>query len=168
MTLNIQDYKLDGFEKVCDIKLQGNNFYYENINQPLMYADHKSWVYLIVDDNEVVKVGETGQPLGIRRKNEQWWETDPQPLTGSKSRFGRYINGDDTDRYCRESLQESIYSNTVAFWAKKCDYVETPYTFCGAPAGTVISTFHKDLEKKYLDNIVKKTGALPRLNKGRA
>ena len=175
MSLNINDYKIDGFQKVCDVKLQNNaaHWKYENINTSVMFADHRSWVYFIVENDEIIKVGESGNPLGIRKKNDYPWVCDdykhePQPLTGSKCRFGRYINGDGTDASIRYELRESIQKNNISLWALKCDYVEVPFTMCGSPAGTLISTVHKDLEKRYLDFIEDTVGAKPRLNKGRA
>lgn len=172
MPLNVHNYKIDGFQKVCDITLHDDNFNfwrYENINESLMYADHRSWVYFIVEDDTIIKVGETGNPLGIRKNTSGWFEIDPQPLTGSKCRTGRYINGDGTDKAIREQLFESMYNeiSNYSFWAKKCEYIETPFTIWGNSYNT-IATVHKDLEKQYLDFIVEHTKSLPRLNKGRA
>jgi hypothetical protein len=171
MALNINNYINDGFQKVCNVKaVDKNHWEYFNIDQSLMYSDHRSWVYFIVENQTILKVGETGNPLGIRRKgkNESWSLNEPQPKSGSESRFGRYMNGEGTDAYVRETLQESIQHNDISLWAKKCDYVQTPYTIWNAPAGTALMTMHKDLEKKYIDFIVSQTYQLPLLNKGRA
>jgi hypothetical protein len=169
MPLNINNYKIDGFQKVCDITLKldnHNHWYYENINYQVMYDTHRSWVYFIVEDNEIIKVGETGNPLGIQ-KVEFWW--DQQPLSGSKCRIGRYINGDGTDESIREQLFESMHKklNSYSFWAKKCNYISLPFTIWGNPY-TTNATIHKDLEKQYLDFIKTHTGTLPRLNKSRS
>lgn len=170
--LNIHNYTLDGFKKVCDIKISPKNskhWYYENIDQSIMYADHKSWVYFIVENDEIIKVGETGNPLGIRKNSHSWYNNNPQPLSGSKCRLGRYINGDQTDADIRETLFESINNNNkLSFWAKQCTYIVTPFTIWGNAYGNSVATIHKDLEKKYLDFIVEEFGTLPRLNKGRA
>jgi hypothetical protein len=171
MTLNIQNFIIDGFQKVCDIDIHPNNhenWYYRNINHSIMFANHKSWVYFIVEDNEIIKVGETGNPLGIRKESD-WYSSNPQPLSGSKCRTGRYINGDGTDRVIRDGLYESISNkrHNYSFWAKKCDYITTQFTICGQPY-TTFATVHKDLEKQYLDFININFGTYPRLNKGRA
>lgn len=170
MTLDINNYKIDGFKKVCNVTSTYKNYWeYTDIDEDLLFSDHRSWVYFIVENDTILKVGETGNPLGIRKKsNKLSWKQNIQPKTGSESRFGRYMKGSDTDEYVRDALLESIQINQISLWAKKCDYVETPYTIWGSSAGSVTATFHKDLEKKYLDYIVDQTGSLPRLNKGRA
>jgi hypothetical protein len=164
--LNVNNYTVDGFKKVCDVIPQiYNNFWaYENVNETLMFDPHKSWVYFIVDKDEIVKVGETGNPLGIRKKLNS---NDNQPQSGSTSRFGRYINGDGTDYAIRTALNESVYNGTVSLWAKKCDYVQTSFSLWGAPAGTAVACVHKDIELKYIDFIKQKTGNNPILNKSR-
>ena len=59
---------------------------------------------LEVDGETIVKIGETGNPLGIRTSR-----TD-QPLKGTKCRFGRLIShrNDVTDQSIRDTLEESV------------------------------------------------------------
>ena len=80
-----------------------------------MFSPHNSWVYFIVDGDTIVKVGETSQPLGIES------EYHNQPITGTKSRLGRYRKGDQTDTYIRNELVESVKNNQVSIWARKCE-----------------------------------------------
>jgi hypothetical protein len=154
--------------RVCTINLTiDNNWYYSDIDKDIMFDDHTSWVYFITINGHIVKIGETGNPLGI--KNENWsydrseWET--QPKKGSKSRFGRYRNGDTTDERIRFELEENIKSkkNKVEFYAIKCKEltVEVPML------GTVSSQIHKALEKSLLDYFKLHNGTYPRLNVGR-
>jgi hypothetical protein len=63
--ININSYLKDGFEKVCDVIQTYGEWKYTNINRELMYYTHTSWVYFIVENEEIVKCGETGNPLGI-------------------------------------------------------------------------------------------------------
>ena len=159
--LNVTTYAKDGFYKVCRVSQceYTANWHYYEINEDIMFCDHKSWVYFIVDDTEIVKVGETGNPLGIRNKVDK-------NTTGSTSRLGRYMNGDQSDQFVRDSLADSVDKGTVAIYAKKCDYIETPVVLGGVKTYAK-STIHKDLEMQYLDHIYFHTGQYPRLNKGR-
>lgn len=91
--LDISSYLCDGFKKVCDVRINNNIWYYENIDTELMFSDHCSWIYAIVDQNTIIKIGETSRPLGILPKSKKT-SIDIQPLTGSKSRLGRYRSGD--------------------------------------------------------------------------
>ena len=163
---NICHYKKDGFEKVCDVyinRLDGG-WAYKNINHDLMYSNHRSWIYFIVADKEIVKAGETGNPLGIQ---EAWiyGNQESQPRTGSISRLGRYRKGDGTDSYIRESLKNDLRAGkTVSFWAKKCP-VKTIQERIGDQVIDIKHTFHKDLEQAYLQHFRDQAGRLPRLNK---
>jgi hypothetical protein len=144
-----------------------NYWYYSDIDRDIMFSDHTSWVYFITINGYIVKIGETGNPLGI--ENEYWsydpseWET--QPKKGSKSRFGRYRNGDTTDERIRYELNEDIKSenNKVEFYATKCKELTVKLPILG----TVSSQIHKALEKKLLDYFKLHTGTYPRLNTGR-
>jgi hypothetical protein len=100
-TLNINEYINDGFEKVCDVTNYGVDWMYKNINKDLMYSDHNSWVYFIVENETIVKCGETGNPLGIPEQRGYLWEYPIQPVGNSKSRFGRLRKGDGTDAFIR-------------------------------------------------------------------
>lgn len=65
--VNIHFLEPDGFKKVCDVvALKDKTWRYKNINKDLMYSDHTSWVYAIVLGKSIVKIGETGVPLGIK------------------------------------------------------------------------------------------------------
>ena len=160
--LNINSYIADGFVKVCDVMLDADDdqfWKYTNNNEDVMYSDHRSWIYFIVDDDEIVKAGETGNPLGIRGK-------DPtQPITGTMGRLGRYRKMlDKTDMPIRDSLREQVRAGKVSIWALKCNMIEIPCLIAGNVSKTILSN-HKDLEMRYLDIIKERTGSYPRLNK---
>lgn len=159
--LTIENYQIDGFVRVCKVESDYyNRWYYSSINEQVMFAEHRSWVYFIVVDGEIVKVGETGNPLGVRMK------TSNQPKMGSEGRFGRYRAGDMTDAYIREELAAEVNRGSVYLWARRCEMVTVSTSVCGQDDITVTS-FHKDLEMRYLDYIFSQTGSLPRLNKAR-
>jgi hypothetical protein len=164
--LNINQFVNDGFEKVCDVVAFVNPSWtwgYKNINQSLMYADHKSWVYFIVLDSTIVKVGETGNPLGIKGKIS--YKHEPQPITGSKSRFGRLSSGDTTDHYIRTSLLPYVKNgHNVSLWAKKCEIVTISESIGGIEQ-QVRTTKHKNLEDLYLRHFMDQLGYLPDFNK---
>lgn len=102
--------KHKGFKYVCGIELQDYNngsdrWLYCEIEKDIMYSKSKGWIYIITLEGEIFKIGETGQPLGIRNKRTG------QPLQGSKSRLGRYLvdnmqgkksQKDDSDKRVRE------------------------------------------------------------------
>lgn len=155
--------------RVCTINNVSyyNHWYYSDIDRDVMFSNHTSWVYFITINGFIVKIGETGNPLGI--ENACWsydqkdWEF--QPKTGSKSRFGRYRNGDTTDERIRYELLEDIKSekNKIEFYAIKCEELTVDLPMLG----TVSSQIHKALEKKLLDYFKLHTGTYPRLNTGR-
>ena len=65
--LNIYNYIDDGFVKIADVRQYGSTPRYTewslvNQNEDFLYMDHRSWVYMIVDGQEIVKVGETKAP----------------------------------------------------------------------------------------------------------
>jgi len=162
--IGIDQFKEDGFERVCTVRdpsSSGEFWMYDDIREDLMFSDHRSWVYFIVVNEEVWKVGETGNPLGIRYKRTQ----SSQPIPGSRSRLGRYRFGDTTDEYVREELAfEFRQGATVEIWAKQCPVAATPVLVAGNTE-EVGSAIHKELEMAYLDWIWQKTHTLPRLNK---
>jgi hypothetical protein len=159
--LDIKSYIKDGFEHVCDITEYQGNWHYTGQGR-YMYDPHTSWVYAITNNDVIEKIGESGNPLGIRGSGNQ-------PRSGSTSRLGRYPNGGGTDKFVRDSLRSAIQAgNQVSIWAKKCDIIETAVTIDGM-SRTVNSAIHKELEKEYLDYIKKgNAGNYPNLNKGRA
>jgi hypothetical protein len=162
--VNINSYLADGFEKVCDVIGDYNEWQYKNINRELMYSTHKSWVYFVVENEEIVKCGETGNPLGIRETyGSVRYET--QPVGSSKCRFGRLRKGDGTDGYIRESLYDRMKAGyKISLWAKKCR-MHVLKENIGGIEQKVDTSFHKSLEQMYLNNFKFHTGNLPRLNK---
>jgi hypothetical protein len=120
---------------------------------------------MIVDGQEIVKVGETGNPLGIRTSRSD------QPLKGTKCRFGRLISfatndSGDTDERIRNELFESAKEGNVSLWAKRCETVPFEEIIAGKKR-TVVHSSHKDLEMAYLDHIYQETGSYPRCNMSR-
>jgi hypothetical protein len=162
--LNIEQYTQDGFVKVCEVSACGyGHWYYKNINRDVMFDPHKSWIYFIVVDSEIFKIGESGNPLGIESKRV-YPNEEPQPKKGTMSRFGRYRNGDGTDVFIRDALRKEVKAGRVSLWAKRCDMVEMELTIAGKKQITLTS-FHKDLELRYLKHFVEHVGCLPKLNK---
>jgi hypothetical protein len=163
---NIKNYIEDGFEKVCDVlsTKDATEWFYSNINEELMYSDHRSWIYFLVIDNAIVKCGETGNPLGIPSKNKFLKET--QPVTGTKSRFGRLRKQPgDTDQYLRESVVPYISNgHKVSLWAKKCPILNKEVKVAGQTT-KVPTTMHKDLEIMYLEYFKTNAFCLPMFNK---
>jgi hypothetical protein len=162
--LNIKNFVDDGFSKVCDVVISHDGWRYKNIDQNLMFSDHRSWVYFIVKGSTIVKVGETGNPLGI----EEYWLYDDyelQPVASSKCRFGRLRKGDSTDSYIRASLRDFIKGGgNVSLWAKKCKTVVVNESI-GGKSKTVFTSKHKSLEQEYLKYFETYLGTLPDLNK---
>lgn len=170
--LNISHYIQDGFKKVCDVANGSilaelnerylGKFYYTNTDESLLFSKHNSWVYMIVDDTEVVKIGETGQPLGIRGNFN-----NGQPVWSTACRLGRLASWDDnTDGRIRKELDESTKKIKVSIWAKPCQKTVTGVTV-GGVTKDINLCFHKDLELAYLDYFYENVGRYPKLNVGR-
>lgn len=161
---NINTYVPDGFVKVCDVTIdpEDDRFWiYTNIDESVMFDTHNSWLYCVLVDLEIVKLGETGQPLGIK-------VTDGQPKSGTQCRLGRYRRqkGDsDTDATIRNALVEEVKAGKVSIWARRCQCISIPVIIGGVIHESTFA-MHKDLEKKYLRNMMNTGGRLPRLNKG--
>ncbi len=156
---HINNFVADGFQKVCDVVDKGD-WYYTNINHDLMWADHASWVYMIVLNTQVVKVGETGNPLGIKSKQQfQGWI---QPKAHSSCRLGRLRNGDGTDSRIRCGARNEVADPMIEIWARKCPIVKVQSVVKGQQC-EVVSTIHKELELQYLAYFLKRYH-LPRLN----
>ena len=168
---DIDTYKKDGFVKVADVlKHYDGTWALENQHEYL-WSDHRSWVYAIVVGQEVVKIGETGLPLGIRKKRERYYKW-PQPVIGTHNRFGR-LRGfgevrnpewKDTDVRIRRALLEE--QEPISLWVRKCEVATLPITVYGQQEQTQ-HAYHKELEKAYLTRIEQETGCLPRLNIGK-
>lgn len=166
----IDHYIDNGFIKICQVEDYCNHWYYKNVDRDLMYEDHRSWVYFIVRDREIVKIGETEQPLGI------YTPTEDQPKSGTDCRLGRLrkqksttkSGKEDTDEFIRDNLREDISNGIeVSIWALKCPTVGVERTI-GTSTSIVGGKFHKDLEKQYIDYFERCVGQKPILNKGRA
>jgi hypothetical protein len=157
---NINNYISDGFEKVCDVDNQYSDWSYKNINKELMFSTHTSWVYFIVENETIVKCGETGNPLGIPEQRS-YYIRPTQPISSSKCRFGRLRKGDGTDSYIRDELR---YSANVSLWAKKCK-LHVLNESLGGIVRQVDTSIHKHLEQMYLEHFKNEAGCLPRLNK---
>jgi hypothetical protein len=170
---HIKHYTNFNWQKVCTVHSSGNNneWTYKNIDTNLMYSDHRSWVYAITVDDYIVKIGETGQPLGIPKASG-----DNQPISGTKCRLGRYRTmkaspglGEDTDDTIRTALMEetSVSNHEVAFYAYKCPEIDHKIPVVNSVVDCK-AQIHKQLEKKLLDYYKLNVGAYPYLNSGRA
>ena len=115
--MKIQNYVEDGFSKVCDVIIhpdRDDQWYYENVDYKFVGPDKKSWLYFIVKDDNIVKCGESGNPLLLETKGK-----NPRWKKGTFSRLGRYINGCTTDTVIREELYNAVTEGTVSVWAKQ-------------------------------------------------
>lgn len=168
--LDINNYINDGFERVCTVAQYGDNYWrYTQVNNDLMFSDHRSWIYFIVTGDTIVKIGETGNPLGIKQSVRGIHYFENNPVCGTTSRLGRYrkfCGQHDTDYVCRTKLREDVERGTVSIWAKACALVERSAIIQGIEKTATVS-MHKDLEMVYLDNIFSQTGGYPLLNKAR-
>jgi hypothetical protein len=157
------------FRRVCRVQQQpgSGDWYYTDCDHDLLYSEHRSWVYIITVNGQVYKIGETGNPLGIRGREEIEQETQPRP--GTTSRLGRYRRGCGTDQHCRYSLRDQLATgDLVEFWAYQCpELVSTPVILEGVPKFTVRSQMHKQLEVRLIDNYYASEGCYPPLNKAR-
>jgi hypothetical protein len=157
---HIAHYIPDGFVKVCDVEEYYSQWKYKNIDRAVMYDNHRSWIYFIVSNTEIVKIGETGNPLGIAM-------SDGQPKKGTECRLGRIRSGDGTDSDIRWSLNEDIKKGVnISIWAFKCPTFVTEHKIAGN-IKKISTTIHKSLELHYLDYFKDQVGQIPSLNKGR-
>jgi len=159
---NINHYIDDGFVKVCTVApgYNSNYWHYKNINKDYLYCNHRSWIYFIVNDETVVKVGESGNPLGIKMA------TRDQPVGNSTNRFGRLAQAtSSTDANIKHYLYNSVQEGHVSLWAKKCE-INKFETKIGGKNRQTLLTFHKELELQYLD-YMKDNFYKPSLNAGR-
>lgn len=157
---NINNYICDGFEKVCDVENYYSEWRYKNINKELMFSSHTSWVYFIVENETIVKCGETGNPLGIPEQRSYHFGPT-QPISSSKCRFGRLRKGDGTDSFIRQELRNK---DNVSLWAKKCK-LHVLNESLGGVTRQVDTSIHKHLEQMYLSHFKNEAGRLPYLNK---
>ena len=173
MGLSIKDFVHDGFCKIADVKTRDEvssksrpTWKLENTNDLLLYSEHDSWIYCIVRDDTIVRIGETGNPLGIRNQ-------DGSLGSGTKGRLGRLCtHGDadewatDTDSRIRYELKKDANNKSISIWAKQCPIASTTMVL-GGEEKTVRLQTHKSLEVVFLDHIFETTGAYPEMNKGR-
>lgn len=161
-------YSSMNWARVCTVKARRDGtWFYENIDKSLMFSEHSSWLYCITLDGVIKKVGESGQPLGIRARN-QYVAHNAQPVTGSKSRLGRYRNGTDTDKRIRDKLNTEIArGGLVEIWVVPCPEAQVSYKMLGEER-SYSAQIHKKLEKDFLDVFKENTGRYPTLNLGRA
>lgn len=181
-SISIRPWQKDGFIKVADAKFfyttETTNYYnhyefdYYNVNHELMFSSHNSWIYCITLNNFIIKIGETGNRLGLPysgTKRLKYRYHYDNPKSGSKSRLGRlkasYYNEYDTDYKIRESLYKHTKhdKDIISVWAKKCEKQA-----CDIPIGGNIvrteQTTHKFQEMAYLDLFYKKCKDYPILN----
>jgi len=167
--LNINTYVQDGFSKVADVRANPDNGKWELVEQsPSLYENHTSWVYAVVVGEEIVKIGETGLLLGIKRQRTDQPVICTTNRMGRLAGFGNIFSEDwktDTDVRIRSALHEEALEHVgkVSIWVRRCDVVNIKSTLYGEPYET-FTTYHKQLEKAYLTRIHKETGGLPRLN----
>ena len=155
------------FQRVCRINNGSEiSWFYTDINESVMYSEHRSWVYFNTVNGLIYKIGETGQVLGIE---QQFY--DPkygvQPITGTRSRFGRYRRGDGTDYRCRVDLFELVNNpnNLVEFWAMACPSI--PQNFTLTEKFELNANVHKQMEHYLLDYYKAHTSTYPQLNPNR-
>jgi hypothetical protein len=146
-----------GFEQVARVEIWvGNLWLYKDYDPELLYSTHSSWLYIIVVDGQVYKLGETGNPLGIKSKTHQ------QPKTGTSSRLGRLANHSshgDTDYRLREELHSAVIAGQVEIWAYKCPIKQQSMRLANLDFD-IQQTVHKDLEAKILTQL-NQLGQLP-------
>jgi|TARA_R110001592_G_scaffold105459_2_gene296566 hypothetical protein len=162
--MKIQNYIEDGFSKVCDVIIhpdRDDQWYYENVDYKFVGPDKRSWLYFIVKGEDIVKCGESGNPLLLETKGK-----NPRWKKGTFSRLGRYINGCTTDTVIREELYNAVTKGTVSIWARQLPVDNVIVTVMDKDM-RVERSIHKDLEMVYLDHFVTEYGQLPPLNKGR-
>lgn len=157
------------FAPVCRVNIDSasGHWYYSEINTELMYSSHRSWVYCLVIDGEIVKIGESGNPLGIPSRVRDYSEA--QPLKATTSRLGRYRAGDQSDARVREYIAGYLLEHPgscVEFWARACP-VDSIDMLVGVGMITVENQHHKHLEKALLDYYHERVGRYPVCNTGR-
>lgn len=167
---HVSNFLPDGFVKFADVGLKpSNTIQWIYTNQHLdMYSDYFSWVYLIVLDSFVVKIGESGQPMAILSiKNNQ-------PISGTTCRMGRIANHVEyrengqptTDTAIRDFLNPYIANGSnVSIYARRCPVLPHQISAMGKSV-KLECTMHKSVELVYLNHCVDDIGEIPILNKG--
>jgi len=167
LRMKIGDLKGLDWKKVCSVKAYRDEWRYTDIDQNVMFSPHRSWVYAITVDKEIVKIGETGNPLGIKpRYDYELSEVHLQPIIGTKCRLGRYRKGGESDQIVRESLRKETRNGSVEIYAYMCPEAVIDLVIIDQEL-PVSAQIHKQLEKMILDRIKKIDGCYPALNTGR-
>jgi hypothetical protein len=162
----VEQFLPDGFKRVCKIyhsyrNKQTKTWFAEKSYHDYLFDTHNSWIYLIVVNGYVFKIGETGKRLAMPSSTQMLLDdkniASEQPLTGSQNgRFGRLFYNPqtpgkaiDTDARIREELHQNTIRGLVSIYAKKCLLVETNIII-GGKKQSVQASIHKDLEGAYL------------------
>ena len=154
----------DGFELACTVANNNGQWCYPKLNPKFLGIEGQphSYVYAICVDEEIVKIGETGNPIMLAYRSYR--PGGPIRIrTGSKSRLGRYMNGCSTDECIRESLREEVAQGKVTIIVKECEIKKTTETILGKTV-EIGASVHKELELYYLDTYQEHYGNYPLLN----
>jgi hypothetical protein len=159
--LSIHTLKREGFFKAADVNFIEDSvvcaWEFTNISSRAS-VEEPCWVYCVVVDDEIAKLGETGLKL---------FELDEQRQcvgTGTQSRMGRLRRGSGTDRNIREALFYEVCDNRVSIWATKCKYTVITESVLGEEVDHIVGN-HKQLESMYIKHIKQIVGKRPPLNK---
>ena len=152
---NIDNYICDGFQHVADVVCHPNlEWSFCRANFDLLFSPHDSNVYLITQGKRLVRIGESGLPLGIRHSGEL-----NQPVPNSSCRLGGYRRGTSM-LFVREALKDFT---DVSIWAMQCE-IKEQRVIIGGRERIFKSTYHKELEKFLLEKCINLSGSIPPLN----
>ena len=160
---HISNFQKDNFNFVCKAEYHKptGKWAYSDIQETLMFSKHRGWVYAIVASDIIVKIGECGNPLGLRNTKKGSLNI---VVESTKSRLGRLIFfPEGTDYDIREALKNE---KNIEIYAKKCPSGKTS-SMVGGKRKTLKPTANKELELEYLDLFMELTGKYPKLNKAR-
>jgi len=152
---SVENWRLCGFSRVAGVQLRPENTW-DNPAPTWLFTEqsrlfaikHSPWVYLIVVNGVLVKIGETSEYLALLNKQGQ-------PLSGTAGcrmgRLGRHQDWqrpNDTDMRIRRELKVYAAQGLVEIWANPI----------------VTGEDSKAVEAEILRNIKHSTGKLPWLN----
>ncbi len=152
------------FKRVCKIKSTriGNEWVYYDIDESVMFSTHRSWVYAITRLDTILKIGESGNPLGIKSNRSAG-----QPAYGTHSRFGRYRKGGSSDKKVRNMFRRQTQDSTgLTLYAIACPEIDYSINVLNE-VKIIKAQIHKQLEKFLLDYYKEKIGHYPEANAGR-
>lgn len=166
--LNKNDFHIskvlaDGFKYVCKATYHDPNgkWIYSDIDESLMFSEHRGWVYAITADDIIQKIGECGNSLGLRNTRKNSLNIVKE---GTQARLGRLIAfPSGTDYNIRQALKNE---KNIKIYAKKCPPGKTS-TMVGGKRRKYTPRPNKEIELDYLDLFKRCAGCYPRLNKGR-